>query len=157
RSSGAWGGNPARNASSSHPRERRRGADDELYAHFLTFSVVHRRRLLDQAPLQRIVLGVLNDQPPRPHAICAGFVILPDHVQAIVGFPQRGQLSRFLHPGKRRSRRGIRAWYAQAEAQDFREFGLGQRFWQPKCSSFSSFRRRKLEAKLAYGHAKPVG
>src|SRR5262249_40105676 len=88
---------PAPNASSSNPTERWRVADDGLYAHFLTFSVDHRRRSLDHDQPGRIVLAVLNDQPPRPHATCAGFVIMPDHVHAIVGFPLRGQLSRFLH------------------------------------------------------------
>ena len=36
--------------------------DDELHAHFVTFSCYRRRRLLDHDRAKRIVLGVLNSQ-----------------------------------------------------------------------------------------------
>ena len=39
---------------------KRRIVDDALYAHFVTFSVFRRRRLLDHDHPKRIVLGVLN-------------------------------------------------------------------------------------------------
>jgi hypothetical protein len=39
---------------------KRRIVDDALYAHFVTFSVFRRRRVLDHDHPQRIVLGVLN-------------------------------------------------------------------------------------------------
>ena len=35
--------------------------DDQLYAHFVTFSVDQRRKLLDHDHPKRILLGVLND------------------------------------------------------------------------------------------------
>ena len=39
----------------------RRIVDDQLYVHFVTFSVDKRRRLLDHDHPKRILLGVLND------------------------------------------------------------------------------------------------
>ena len=41
---------------------RRRIYDQELFAHFVTFSVERRRRLLDLDHPKRIVLGVLNEE-----------------------------------------------------------------------------------------------
>jgi putative transposase len=48
--------------------DRRRIADDELFAHFVTFSCHKRRRLLDEDQPKRIVLGQLNDQLRRQSA-----------------------------------------------------------------------------------------
>ena len=134
----------------------RRVIDDALYAHFITFSVYRRRRLLDHDHPKRIVLGVLNDLLRETSSRCLGFVLMPDHVHAIVWFPKTGQLSRFMHEWKRRSSLNIRAWYREEEPQYFRDFGEGDRFWQPKYYSFEIYRRRKLEEKLTYMHLNPV-
>jgi len=36
--------------------------DEQPYTHFVTFSCYKRRRLLDNDPVRRIVLGVLDSQ-----------------------------------------------------------------------------------------------
>ncbi len=99
-----------------HPRlpghhrdvNRRRIIDDRLYAHFVTFGCDRRRTLLSLDQPKRIVLGVLNQELDRLQARCAGFVLMPDHVHAIVWFPEPGHLSRFMHEWKRVSSRRIR-------------------------------------------------
>jgi len=91
--------------------DRRRIIDDRLYAHFVTFSVFRRRRLLDHDHLKRILLGMLNAESPEHAARCIGFVIMPDHVHAILWFPTTGRLSRFMHGWERKSSFHIRAWY----------------------------------------------
>ena len=60
--------------------------DDQLHAHFVTFSCYRRRRLLDHDRAKRILLGVLNSQLASRDATCVGFVVMPDHVHAIVWF-----------------------------------------------------------------------
>ena len=65
--------------------------DDELHAHFITFSCFHRRRLLDHDQAKRVVLGVLNSQLASRGASCVGFVVMPDHVHAIVWLPTPGR------------------------------------------------------------------
>ena len=136
--------------------ERRRVCDDELFAHFLTFSCDRRRRLLDHDHPKRVVLGVLNEQLERQSARCVGFVVMPDHVHAIVWFPQPGQLSLFVHEWKRRSSRTIRDWYQAGDAHYFADAPFADRFWQPKYYPFSIFTRAKLEEKLTYMHQNPV-
>ncbi|QDU41290.1 Transposase IS200 like protein [Maioricimonas rarisocia] len=91
--------------------DRRRILDDRLYCHFVTFSCHRRRRLLDLDQPKRILLGQRNDQLDRQNARCVGFVVMPDHVHAVVWFPEAGQLSRFMHGWKRLSSYAIRDWY----------------------------------------------
>ena len=69
---------------------RRQIIDDLLYAHFITFSVHRRRRLLDHDHPKRILLGVLNEELEQRKARLVGFVVMPDHVHAIVWFPASG-------------------------------------------------------------------
>lgn len=57
----------------------------ELFAHFATFSVYRRRRLLDHDHAKRIVLGVLYEELQARNGVGVGYVIMPDHVHAIVG------------------------------------------------------------------------
>jgi len=62
----------------------RRIIDDQLYSHFVTFSVERRRRLLDHDHLKQIILGVLTHQLQTFDARCVGFVIMPNHVHAVI-------------------------------------------------------------------------
>ena len=80
--------------------DQRRTFDDRPYVHFLTFSVYRRRNLLDHDQPKRILLGMLNGQLERMSAKCVGFVVMPNHMYALVWFPQVGQLVKFIHEWK---------------------------------------------------------
>ena len=135
---------------------RRKIADDEKYVHFVTFSCYRRRRLLEMDWPKRMLLGVLNHQLTSMSAKRVGFVVMPDHVHALISFPETGQLSRFMHGWKRMSSFNIRKWYRENDTQYFENVEMGDRFWQPKYYSFSIYSRRKLEEKLKYIHLNPV-
>ena len=130
--------------------------DDQLYAHFITFGCYKRRQLLSLDQPKRIVLGVLNQELRRRDAQCIGFVLMPNHVHALVWFPQPGCLSRFLHEWKRHSSRLIREWYGGQQLRYFADFEVGLRFWQPKYHGFEIGERAKIEEKLDYMHLNPV-
>lgn len=136
--------------------QQRRIVDDQLYCHFFTFSVYRRRRLLDHNQPKRIVLGVLNFVLEKHSAKCVGFVLMPDHVHALVWFPHTGELSRFMQEWKRQSSLRVRRWYRERTANYTAEFGDGDKFWQPKYYTFSIYQRGKLEEKLQYMHLNPV-
>jgi len=136
--------------------DNRRQFDDRLYAHYVTFSVDRRRRLLDQDHPKRILLGLLNDELRSFAARCVGFVVMPDHVHAIIWLPTTGQLSRFMHAWKRKSSFHIRNWQRIAAPNYFQGFGQGDRLWQPKYYPFEINSRTKLEEKLHYMHENPV-
>jgi putative transposase len=81
----------------------RRIIDDGLYLHFNTFSVYRGRKLLDHDQPKRILLGVLNEEQKVRQAKCVGFVVMPEHVHAIIWFPVVGQLSGFMNAWKRKT------------------------------------------------------
>ena len=124
--------------------------------HFLTFNVYRRRRLLDLDQPKRIVLGVLGTMRREIALKCLGFVIMPNHVHAIIWLPPDQTMRYFMHEWKRRSSYQIREWYAAKAANYFQEFGFGQRFWQAKYYSFEIDNARKVEEKLDYMHLNPT-
>ncbi len=136
--------------------DNRRQFDDRLYAHFITFTVDRRRRLLDHDHHKRILLGVLNDELVAFATRCVGFVVMPDHVHAVIWLPTAGQLSRFMHAWKRKSSFHIRNWQRAAAPNYFAGFDEGDRFWQPKYYPFEIYSRTKMEEKLHYMHENPV-
>lgn len=112
--------------------DKRRIIDDQLYCHFITFSCDHRRRLLDMDHPKRILLGHFNKQLTKQSTKCVGFVIMPNHVHAVVWFPETGQLSKFMQGWKRSSSDAIRQWYEQQQAAYLQSQPLGEKFWTPK-------------------------
>ncbi|MBW2053587.1 MAG: transposase, partial [Deltaproteobacteria bacterium] len=58
--------------------------DEEGQAHYLTFSCYRRRKLLSDDIHKRIVIGILSSQLTQQEGECFGFVVMPDHVHAIV-------------------------------------------------------------------------
>lgn len=135
---------------------KRRIVDDKLYVHFVTFSVYRKRKLLDHDHAKRIFLGWFNEVLDQYEATCVGFVLMPDHIHALVWLKKVGQLSRFIHSWKRRSSVGLREWYRQVSPQYTAGFGEGDRFWQPKYYAFEIYERKTLEEKLQYMHLNPV-
>jgi putative transposase len=129
---------------------------DQRYVLFVTFSAYRRRRLLDLDQPKRITLGVLNHQLHSLAGRCVGFVIMPNHVHALVWLPEPASIQRFLHGWKRMSSFRIRQWYAVQAVNYFARLGLGEHFWQPKSYVFHVYTERKLREKLDYIHNNPV-
>lgn len=50
-----------------------------------------------------MVLGVLNSQRAVQAGRCDGFVVVPDHVHAVVRFPEPDQIGHFMKHWKQRS------------------------------------------------------
>ena len=135
--------------------DKRRRFDDQRYCHFVTFSCHGRRRFLAEDHPKRILLGHLNAQLNRRSAKCVGFVVMPDHVHAIVWFPEAGQLSQFMQQWNRLASFGIRRWYQEHRPDYFRRAGLPDRLWTPKYYSFEIYSEEKLKEKLDYMHMNP--
>jgi putative transposase len=136
--------------------DKRQRFDDQRYVHFVTFSVDRKRRLLDLDQPKRIVLGVLNHLLEAMSAQCAGFVLMPHHVHALIWLPDPPELTRFLQGWKRMSSFRIRQWYTDHAPNYFAGFGRGDKFWQAKSYVFHVYSERKLREKLDYMHLNPV-
>lgn len=134
----------------------RRIYDRDRHAHFVTFSCYRRRRFLDHDRPKRIVLGVLSSQLSLQHGRCVGFVVMPDHVYAILWFPEDDQLSHFMKQWKQRSSVQIKRFLREGATAYARTFDLSEPIWQPRYYDFNLYSQHKFEEKVAYMHQNPV-
>ena len=134
----------------------KRTYDREGHAHFATFSCYRRRRLLDHDRTKKVVLGVLNSQLDRQGGRCVGFVVMPDHVHAVVWFPMADQISRFMKQWKQRSSIQIKRLIREALVRYAGTMDLTEPVWQAGYYDFNLFTDWKTEEKLAYMHQNPV-
>jgi putative transposase len=130
----------------------RRVYDRDGGAHFITFSGYHRRRLLDHVDAKQIVLDVLRDQLCRQNGRCVGFVIMPDHVDAILWFPAPDQLSRFMKQWKQRTSIGIKRLLRAKLTAYAATFKREDPIWQARYYDFNVYTERKMEEKLVSMH-----
>ncbi len=134
----------------------RRVYDKERHAHFLAFSCYKRRRLLDADRAKKIVLGVLNSQLSRQQGRCVGFVVMPNHVHAIVWFPADDQISEFVKEWKKRSSVQIKRLLRTSLVSYGRTINEDDPVWQAGFYDFNIYSPRKLREKLVYMHNNPV-
>jgi len=130
--------------------------DTQGHAHFVTFSCYKRRRLLDHEKARRIVVSQLQSRLAAQNGRCIGFVVMPDHVHALVWFAEDDQLSRFMKHWKRLSSVMLKRLYRDELTAYGRELNLAQPIWQPRYYSFNIFSSTKLLEKLEYMHNNPV-
>ncbi len=134
----------------------RRTFDREGHAHFVTFSCYRRRRLLDHDRAKKVVLGVLNSQLGRQDGRCVGFVVMPDHVHAIIWFAMHAQISHFMKQWKQRSSVQIKRLMRGQLVRYAGTIDPTEPAWQAGYYDFNLFTERKVEEKLAYMHRNPV-
>ncbi len=134
---------------------KRKIYDRDRHAYFVTFSCYKRRRLLDDDRAKRIVLGGLNAQLRRLRGQCVGFVVMPDHVHAILWFANPGQLSECMKQWKRTSSVRIGRLLDEVLTEYDNAIAV-RRTWQAKYYMFNIYSRKKLEEKLQYMHQNPV-
>jgi putative transposase len=99
----------------------------------------------------------ITSEKLREHrGVCCGFVVMPDHVHAIVWFDEPGSLSPFMKSWKqttslrlKRVLRGVAPHYAS-------KISVAEPFWQAKYYPFNLFSERKAREKLDYMHLNPV-
>jgi len=135
---------------------RRKPFDSENHACFVTFSCCRRRKILDHAQAKQIVIHFLGAQLHNQSGICVGFVIMPDHVHAIVHFGKEGLLGVFMNQWKRRFSIQLKNLYRTHLAGYGIKLDLKAAMWQPKYCVFNIRSKTKLNEKLAYMHANPV-
>ena len=134
----------------------RRIFDTEHHAQFVTFSCFRRRRLLDHPRVRDNFVRITAEKLRAHEGTCSGFVVMPDHVHAIVWFAATGALSPFMKTWKqttslrlKRVLRGVAPHYAEKLLPD-------DPFWQPKYYPFNLYNERKAREKLDYMHLNPA-
>jgi len=135
---------------------KRRMHDDEGQAQFVTFSCHRRRRLLGHARARQVVISLLASELMTHEGICSGFVIMPDHVHAIVWFSQPGRLSHFMKQWKQKSSVRLKKFIHGQLPEYSRKIGRKDPFWQPRYYPFNLYSEKKAREKLDYMHLNPV-
>lgn len=126
------------------------------HAHFISFSCYKRRRLLDTDTAKRIAISHLALEMKKHEAQCAGFVIMPDHVHALVRFSEPGHLSEFMKQWKRRSSFRIKKFLLENLTQYSSFLQPEDPVWQRSYHDYNIFSYKKLYEKLTYMHENPV-
>ena len=80
---------------------------------------------------------------------------MPDHVHALVWFPEPGQLSFFMKQWKQRSSSSLKRLF-QSGFPTYWRLVETDSVWQPRYYAFHVYSREKLEEKLHYMHQNPV-
>jgi putative transposase len=130
--------------------------DRNNHAHFVTFSCYRRQRILDDDQAKRIVIHFLAAQLKNQNGICMGFVIMPDHVHAMVQFYESDKLSVFMNQWKRRSSIQLKQLFKEKLTKYGDKIDLEGPMWQPKYYDFNIFSKAKSLEKLNYMHMNPV-
>lgn len=135
---------------------KRKVFDDEKHVHFVTFSCYKRRALLQPDQAKRIVIGQLGSRLASHSGLCVGFVIMPDHVHALVWFPEPDQLSAFMNKWKDQSSHEIKKLYRTKFATYWNRLNDADPIWQARYYDFNIWSHRKVEEKLDCMHLNPV-
>lgn len=135
---------------------RRRIYDRERHAQFVTFSCYRRRRMLDSGPMRDALIGLLTQRLTDYRGVCSGYVVMPDHVHAIVWFEQPGELSRFIKSWKQTSSMKLKKVLRGTAPRFASQLSPSDPFWQPKYYPFNLYSASKAEEKLDYMHRNPV-
>jgi len=116
---------------------RRRAYDNEEHIRFVTFSCYRRRKYLDVDQAKRIVIGHLGSKLAKQSGCCLGFVIMPDHVHALVWFPQTGRLSQFMSEWKGQSSHAVKTSFQKQCPNYLSEVDNSEPIWQTRYYGFN--------------------
>lgn len=134
----------------------RRVYDQERHIHFVTFSCYKRRRFLSPDQGKQIVIGHLGAKLRTFNGLCLGFVIMPDHVHALIWFPKPGQLSPFMDRWKGEASHALKRLFQSAFPNYWATLNEREPIWQAKYYGLNIWSRAKVEEKLEYMHMNPV-
>jgi len=135
---------------------KRRIYDNDKHVHFVTFSCYKRRNLLQHDQAKRIVIGQLGSRLAKHDGLCLGFVIMPNHVHALVWFPEVRQLSPFMNKWKDQSSRQLKELFRTQFPNYWTQIEKTDPIWQPRYYGFNIWSRQKVDEKLEYIHMNPV-
>ncbi len=131
-------------------------------AHFVTFGTYGRRSLLASPRARQVVISQLGKIAAQGEAKVSGFVIMPDHVHALLWFNDDSVLPEMLDQWKSESSRLLRNLYEDLSPEMIDHLHVTRSgresiaFWQRRYYDFNVFTKKKLSEKLDYMHYNPV-
>jgi putative transposase len=134
----------------------RRIIDFPGHVHFLTFSTYQRRRFLDSPETRDIVIAVLQKCLNSQQVLCAGYVIMPDHVHALIYGDEKFKISPFVQVWKKTSSYRIREFFERELTKYESLCPKGCPIWQARFYDYNIDSGEKLNEKLGCIHDNPV-
>ena len=116
---------------------KRRIIDLPGQSHFLTFSTYQRRRFLDSGETRDIVLEVLEKCLIAHQGRCEGFVVMPDHVHALLFGGEDFSISLFVQSWKKTSSYRIKRFFARELSRYEQLCPEGCPIWQARFYDFN--------------------
>jgi putative transposase len=130
--------------------------------HFITCSCYRRLPLFASARSKNLFVKILGEVRDRHGFPLAGYVVMPNPIQLLIGEPAKGTPSTVMQVLKQRASRHLRRKprrkiSSQPLALPFpqRNDSLPQ-FWQPRFYDFNVWSQSKFVEKLQYMHMNPV-
>ncbi len=135
---------------------RRRILNLPGHGHFLTFSTYQRRRFLDSPETRDIVIVVLEKCLQSHHAECAGFVVMPDHVHALIYGKEDFKINSFVQVWKKTSSYRTKQFF-ERELKKYEQLCPAEcPIWQARFYDYNVDSDAKLNEKIEYMHQNPV-
>jgi putative transposase len=135
---------------------KRRVHAEGTYAHYVTFTCYDRRTLLTPDICKRAIIGTLDKYLRDVNGICIGFVIMLDHVHALVWFPDEHRISQLMNKWKEMTSKQIKSIYASRFGKYWSTIDADDPVWIPRYYGFNIYSYKKLREKLDYMHNNPV-
>jgi putative transposase len=126
------------------------------HRHFVTFSTYKRRRFLAPDRTRDIVVEVLQKKLIEHQIFCVGFVVMPNHVHAILFGNESFNVSQFVQIWKKTSSYRIKRFY-ERELTHYQDACPNEGpIWQPGFYDFNLESEKMINEKLQYMHNNPV-
>ncbi|MBW3638126.1 MAG: transposase [Armatimonadetes bacterium] len=138
--------------------QRLNSPDQDGVLHFLTLNVRERKTPFRRPEYARMIVELLRFECDRHPAKLAAFVVMPDHLHALLG-PEDGQITRFLRRFKANATHNLDHIAAQNKRQNERDWlcAKGPReLWQDSKYSLPLYSRQWIREKIEYIHQNPV-
>ncbi|WP_397571894.1 transposase [Schlesneria sp. T3-172] len=124
--------------------------------HFGTRSCDNRRKHLRHEQARRIVIGTMGSRLAQHQGLSRGFVIMPDHVDALIRFPETWQLSPFMNKWKELTSKSLKTVLPQRFQGDWSQIDSTEPSWQACHYGFHIGARAKGKEKRDYRHMNSV-
>ena len=130
-----------------NPLVRRHGQGD---LHFITFSCVRRRPLLDTVDSRNCFVRILDEVRTRYAFRLIGYVVMPEHVHLLITESRMGYPSVAIQVLKQR--------VSLALLREHRDRGgaAEAHFWHRRFYDFNVYSGKKITEKLDYMHLNPI-
>jgi len=130
--------------------------------HFVTFTTFGRRNLLSSPRARQIVMAQLAKLADQDRVRVSGFVVMPDHVHALLWFAGDPDVSGVMRLWKGGSSHWLKEFFNKESPEILDDLcarrGGGEKIvvWQRRFYDFNINTEKKSREKLVYMHFNPV-